>query len=1240
MDELGGDGHGVTFGTELRRLRQAKKLSLADLADLLRTGKGYLSRLERGLQRPSEQFARACDRVLDAGGALVALAVGPSVGVCPYPGLAPFRTEEARWFFGRERAVSELVCLLGDPSTAGQPVVLIGPSGVGKSSLLRAGLAPAVARGGLPGCEPGTPSVLYLTPTVRPMSELRAHEEQRPLDSHALLIVDQFEELFTLCGDVAERDAFSDKLSQLACTGLSVVVAVRADFYAHCLSHPGLREALRTRSLPLGPMSRTELRQAITEPAAATGLALEPGLAEVLLRDLGAHAGEAGALPLLSHALRATWQHRVDSVLTVAGYEHTGGVHGAVATTAERAYARLSAPEREAARTVLLALVRIGEGIADTRRRADRHELVGDAQTQAVVEEFTKSRLLTADDGHVEISHEALLRAWPRLKEWIEANRVGLLLRQRLADDAVTWDAAGRDESHLYRGSRLAAADGPCVGVSLPSGTVEQEFLTASRRLQRRGIRRSRQLIALLATLVVATAASAGAAVYQAQQAVRQADEAVSSRLATEADAVRASDPALAAQLAVVAFRAADSDRARSALVGSSAAPYATRYLSGTPTVTTSWGASPDGRILAEGTREGSVQLWDTQQKRPRPVTFPVGKSAITHVAVHPKHVLALAMDTGPVQLWDVHDPRWPTHLRDLDRGQGAVSAMEFSADGSRLAFGDVHGRLTLWNTADPHRPTSLHTWQSGDDHILDLAVDHDGRRLAAVDGGHEAAVWNLTDPAHPQQHAVAGTSGNERFQSAAISPDGDTLALVDATVTEHRVLLAPVTDAGAPKALRQLYASASTVNDVAFSPDGTALALGDVDAHVEVLKVPGTEGNAGPRTTWRMGLPQPDQVVGLAFGPDNTTLSVGTGTGGSRVWHPLPPLAGHSATLTALETNQDRDLAITTSKDGTAMLWRIPSAGAPRPLNTPLNCGGTSLSGAAFSPDSRTIALTTEVPGNANARDPSTWAAVCLWDISVPEHPHQLNRTLIGSANQINQAAFSADGRTLVTGAFGHNELLVWDVTHPAAPRQRARLPVQGVTSVAFLGTSAVLAVGTTRTGVQLWDLSTPEAARLITRLQGAPNAADLSTDRKGRILAAGSYDQRVYLWDVTHPAAPALLPLLQGHKGTVWQVDLDASGKHLITTNGMAPGPTRLWDLSNARRPRQTTAIEGTTGIGVFTKNTDGFLITTSDHALRRWSTDARSIVQRLCETAGSPLTGEEEKLYATEYLGTPCR
>ena len=445
-------------------------------------------------------------------------AEGPSgTDECPYPGLAAFGAAQARWFFGRDELTADLAGRLNDCLAEGGPLMVVAPSGAGKSSLLQAGLLPALTRGALPAAGSRHWPHIVFTPTAHPMREaaaliagtgcppdraagsaapdgdqltvmlrrmLRAHAEAgAAAAARAVIVVDQLEELFTLCADEPERRAFIDWLWQLAQADTRegplalVVCGLRADFYAECANYPQLRQALQASQMIVGSMSQDELREAILYPAEAAGLDIEPGLVELLLRDLGATLGDggskgtlaeydAGRLPLLAHALQATWQQRHGSTLTVDGYRATGGIHHAIATSAERAFSRLDSAGQQAARTVFLHLVKIGDGGEDVRRPASRGDLLRDsrqpAAARAVLDAYTRSRLITQTRDSVEITHEALIRAWPRLSQWIGQDRAGNLIRQDLDDAAHAWQAQGREPSHLFGGTRLAwPANGP-----------------------------------------------------------------------------------------------------------------------------------------------------------------------------------------------------------------------------------------------------------------------------------------------------------------------------------------------------------------------------------------------------------------------------------------------------------------------------------------------------------------------------------------------------------------------------------------------------------------------------------------------------------------------------------------------------------------------------------------------------------------------------------------------------------
>lgn len=623
-------------------------------------------------------------------------------GVCPYRGLASYRQQDARWFFGRERSTEALVAQLRAVEKTGGLVMLVGASGAGKSSLLNAGLVPALRNGAL-GRENGGPAgaVVQLVPGADPLGELTrrmpelsdvlsssdqssdagGHEgpvglegayesraDERSTDfadatraavlswarreassddagssgptagsttptSPPVLIVDQFEEAFTLCSDEADRRTFI-RFLHAACTPAApgelppvlVVLGIRADFYEQCLAHSELADALQHRHMVLGPLTTPELREAVTGPAKAVGLELEPGLAELIVREVSADGPrgthDAGVLPLLSHALLATWQRRKAGRLTLAGYRAAGGIQGAVAATAERAWSGLDPAARTAARLLLLRLVRLGEDTQATRRRGTRRQLAAEStdpgKTEESLEALVRARLVTLDAETVEITHEALLHAWPRLRGWIDEDRQDNLLRQRLEEDGRAWEGSNRDSSLLYRGSRLEQAHGwarSAGDIFLTRSAVE--FLAASVRLRRRTVWIMRSAVAALVALAMV---AVGAAVV----AWQQRNDAMFAQVLAEADRFQYADPSLSAQLDLVAHRLRpDDEDATSRLISIVNAPLATplRGHTGAVYLTT---FSPNGKLLATASYDRTVRLWDvSDRERPKPLGKP-----------------------------------------------------------------------------------------------------------------------------------------------------------------------------------------------------------------------------------------------------------------------------------------------------------------------------------------------------------------------------------------------------------------------------------------------------------------------------------------------------------------------------------------------------------------------------------------------------------------------------------------
>ncbi|CAL9480601.1 hypothetical protein SUDANB176_03039 [Streptomyces sp. enrichment culture] len=297
-----------------------------------------------------------------------------------------------------------------------------------------------------------------------------------------LLIIDQFEELFTLQDDRSLQNHLIDRLLAACATDrLRVVIAVRADFFGHCADHPGLARAMNQAHLLTAAMTHEQLRAAVTKPAAAAGLVVERALTDRILTDV---AAEPGALPLMSHALLEVWRRRSSKTLTLAAYEAIDGVHGAIAHTAEAVFAGLGQSEADMARTMLLRLISPSHEGADTRRPVARSEFIADERQTAVLERLIAARLLTVDANTVELAHEALITAWPRLRQWVDSERDRLHEHRRLTDAARTWENLGRDAGALYRGVLLVVArehfltdDGQPVS---ELNKLEREFLLAS----------------------------------------------------------------------------------------------------------------------------------------------------------------------------------------------------------------------------------------------------------------------------------------------------------------------------------------------------------------------------------------------------------------------------------------------------------------------------------------------------------------------------------------------------------------------------------------------------------------------------------------------------------------------------------------------------------------------------------------------------------------------------------------
>nr|WP_031079011.1 caspase family protein [Streptomyces sp. NRRL S-118] len=721
---------------------------------------------------------------------------------CPYPGMEPFGTTQARHFFGREdlvRLLLDVVCDSRRVREAGPtaPVVLVGQSGVGKTSLLTAGLLAGLDhRRAEPSGRAGTPWPPVLLPAPGPhplkaLAEVWSRATGRPADDvHramsagrlpgplpgrkpiGLLVVDQFEEVFTRCTDAEERSRFIDVLTTPEATGEPprVVVGLRGDHYGDCLTHPGLARALDHGLFNVRPMDDDALRTAVERPARTAGLTLEPGLTDRLLHDLrhgeGGHGRDA-ALPFLAHALRETWLRRSGAMLTLAGYEATGGIWHAVTTTTDRLYDELDQTGRNALRELLLRLVHVTDDGVVVRRRVPVGSLLDGlpasrrAATRSVRERLAAARLITVDQDHTQIAHEALLVAWPRLRAWAEEDREHLVQRQRLADSAEQWAEAGRHTDFLLTGIKLDVALELLDGDRLPR--AEREFVEASldadlarrqaqSRLNRRLTWRFRSALMGLCLALVATGYAVresteadrqrGVAEQQRAEADRQRDSAVRQRLLgtvraleAEAENQRTKDPRLSLRLGLAAHRLRPSAESRGAVFGTLAETGYGGSSTGDSDVRNSV-LSGDGRTQA-GADDDEVVLWDVsdaaRRRRLAALSGCTERSQARVAFSTDARTLAAACDGGVVMLWSLADREHPrrTAVLRVEGLQGDPAAVAFSPRGDLLAAAG-------WGeSGNPASHRSLVLWR--------LSADGVPRRIAVERGVYDnrAVLWS-----------------------------------------------------------------------------------------------------------------------------------------------------------------------------------------------------------------------------------------------------------------------------------------------------------------------------------------------------------------------------------------------------------------------------------------------------------------------------------------------------------------
>jgi len=1163
---------------------------------------------------------------------------------CPYLGLLPFDQAHAEVFYGRQRLTAELIVKLAGRLAGPAMVIVSGASGAGKSSLLHAGLLPALASGRQLEGSRHWPRVV-MTPTGDPLTELatrlaalgggdaqavrhalatdpdRAHlligQVTAGRSERLVLVVDQFEEVFTLVpgGTDAGQQAFLAALCAAATHPVGpcdepaavVVVAVRGDYWARCAAHAGLARLMQDGSFVVGPMTGPELHEAITGPAIAAGLHIDANLADVILSDLQAAGREEteGILPLLSQAMMLTWGKREGSRLTVRGYNETGGIARSVEFGAEAVYAALPDAGQHVAKEIFQALVLVSPDGQLARRTVSRAVLSqsqrdegrrdeGRRAVDTVVEAFAASRLLVLDRDTVQIAHDVLLRAWPRLRGWVESDQASWLLYAQLQEDVGKWAKNGRDPSFLYRGSELAAvrqaaARWAADPVRHPALTDDESaFLAVSDQNAARGARVRRAAVLALAVLLVIAVAGVAVATRADRSANQQRISAVSNQLAAQSEALDATDPVKAASLAAAAWKIDPTPEAQTSLLDVLAQPERSTITVAKGGVTAAV-FSPDGRRLVTETDKGVVQVWDpvTRREIGRPLKIPGSNTLFfSSFPIWFRGDGTLMTFRGgngyPSRFWDITTGR--VLGSPIRIPHNPISSGIFSPDGRVLATSAANGHFGLLDVAT-HQEIGAQIR-----HASPLAFSPDGKLVALAYTSGQGGV-QLIDVATGQKTGpvmARGPVGEGFF--AAFSPDGQVLAVSEGasvsfwSVASHQAIGDPV---------------AAQVNQFAYSPDGKTLAT---------VSGNGTRSFAETVNLWDAASHQ--ELGGaltvnatapvLTFSPDSTTLITGSGSTLTfwdiAVARQLGSVIHGTLALSAFSPDGRTVAALT---DHGAGLWDV---GTHRPLGQPLliNKYG-SATALSFSPDGRQLA--TSGPFGAGVE---------FWDVATHR---KIGPTVLRQPNQrVSIIAYSPDGKYV---AVGGDTFALWDrrTGRAAAHRMRFAYPVSGV---AFSRDSRVIFTATTQ--VQRWDVATQ---RRIGRPFAVGDAiSDMAVSPGGDTVALIT-NADVTLWDVT--TGRQLGTAINTGVGSLNSLAFSPDGQILAVAG--QDGAIRLWDVAS-REQIGSPLVVNQNAVGGLTFSPDGRMLAADNgNAVRLWGVvPTHDVVQRVCTLAGGSMSRQQ--------------